>query len=160
MKPNTLPTQPTLDPIDQSIIRTLQADSRLSVRELAQRVHRSPTAVFERLRRLESTGIITGYTLTLNRELTGRGFAVFCNVKLKSINSAIHADFAAAMEQMPEVSECYNVSGTFDYLLKVKVPDMHTYRTFVTNRLGNLSMLDSVQSVFVMEQILHRPPAL
>lgn len=157
MKQNSTPA---LDATDLDIIRTLRADSRLSVRELSQRVHRSPTAVFERLRRLETSGVITGYTLTVDPELTGRGFAVFCNVKLKSINSTIHSDFATAVEQMPEVSECYNVSGTFDYLLKVEVPDMRAYRDFVTERLGSLSMLDSVQSVFVMQQILHRPPSL
>lgn len=83
----------------------------------------------------------------------GRGFTVFCNVRLRHINTQIHVDFAREVQAMPEVSECYNVSGEFDYMLKVQVPDMKSYRQFVTGRLGLLSMLDSVQSVFVMEDI-------
>lgn len=142
-----------LDPIDIAIINELQKDSRLSVRELASRVHRSATPVFERLKRLEADGIITGYTVRLNLDKIGRGFTVFCNVRLKHINTDIHVAFAQAVHGMEEVAECYNVSGAFDYMLKVQVPDMHTYRHFVTDKLGQLEMLDSVQSVFVMEDI-------
>ncbi len=83
----------------------------------------------------------------------GRGFTVFCNVRLSHINTQIHIDFAREVEAMPEVSECYNVSGEFDYMLKVQVPDMKSYRHFVTDRLGLLPMVDSVQSVFVMEDL-------
>lgn len=142
-----------LDTIDIAIINELQKDSRLSVRELASRVHRSATPVFERLKRLEADGIITGYTVRLNLDKIGRGFTVFCNVRLKHINTDIHVAFAQAVHEMAEVAECYNVSGAFDYMLKVQVPDMHTYRHFVTDKLGQLEMLDSVQSVFVMEDI-------
>lgn len=146
-----------LDSTDIDIIRQLQADSRLSVRELASRVHRSTTPVFERVRRLEADGVIKGYTVVLDNDKLGRGFTVFCNVRLRRINSEIHGDFAQAVGCMNEVSECYNVSGGFDYMLKVQVPDMKSYRKFVTDKLGRLDMLDSVQSVFVMEEILHRP---
>lgn len=149
-----------LDEVDLAIIRELQKDARLSVRELSSRVHRSSTAVFERLKRLETEGAITGYSVLLNREKIGRGFTVFCNVKLRRVNAAIHADFAQAVEAMPEVAGCYNVSGGFDYLLKVEVPDMPSYRKFVTERLGTLDILDAVQSVFVMEEVFNRPPAL
>lgn len=142
-----------LDETDYAIIRALTEDSRLSVRELATRVHRSATPVFERLKRMESEGIIKRYTIDVDPEALGRGFTVFCNVKLDRINSEIHYDFAGAVKEMPEVTECYNVSGSFDYMLKVEVPDMKSYRAFVTERLGRLSMLSSVQSVFVMEQI-------
>lgn len=142
-----------IDSVDVDIVRALQRNGRLSVRELAAEVHRSPTPVFERLRRLESEGVIKGYTALVDLEKVGRGFTVFCNVRLRHINTEIHLDFAREVKEMREVSECYNVSGEFDYLLKVQVPDMKSYRLFVTERLGRLSMLDSVQSVFVMEDI-------
>lgn len=142
-----------LDEIDRSILRELQSDSRLSVRELAHRVHRSATPVFERLRRLEAMGVIRGYTIDIDPDKIGRGFTVFCNVSLKHISTEIHEAFAAEVDAMPEVVGCYNVSGTFDYMLKVEVPDMKSYRRFVTERLGRLDMLDSVQSVFVMEVV-------
>lgn len=140
----------TLDTVDLEIINALRQNSRLSVRELAAKVHRSPTPVFERLKRLESDGIIRGYTVRLDDEKLGQGFTVFCNVKLRSINTESHQLFAAAVDALAEVAECYNVSGSFDYMLKVCVPDMPAYRTFVTDRLGSLPGVDSVQSVFVM----------
>lgn len=145
-----------LDDIDVAIINELQADSRLSLRELANRVHRSTTPVFERLRRLESDGIVKGYTISVDLEKIGRRFTVFCNVSLRHINTEIHEAFAHEVETMEEVSECYNVSGAFDYMLKVEVPDMKSYRKFVTEKLGRLDMLDSVQSVFVMETVKSR----
>lgn len=146
-----------LDEIDIAIINELQKDSRLSVRELASRVHRSTTPVFERLRRLESEGIIKSYTVRVDLDKVGRGFTVFCNVRLIHINTEIHTSFAQEVQKMPEVAECYNVSGAFDYMLKVQVPDMKSYRKFVTDKLGKLEMLDSVQSVFVMEDIKQTP---
>ena len=72
-----------LDATDNAILEALKADSRLSVRRLSETVHRSPTAVFERLRRLEDDGIIRGYTVKIDDEKLGRGFTVFCNVKLR-----------------------------------------------------------------------------
>lgn len=143
----------TLDEIDMAIISQLQKDSRLSVRELAQRVHRSPTPVFERVKRLENDGIIKAYTIKVNADRLGKGFTVFCNVRLKHINTEIHEAFASEVRHMDEVVECYNVSGAFDYMMKVQVPDMKNYRSFVTDKLGRLDMLDSVQSVFVMEEM-------
>lgn len=142
-----------LDETDLNILKELIKDSRLSVRELASRVHRSATPVFERLRRLENEGVIKQYSIVVDDDAIGRGFTVFCNVSLRHISSEIHREFADSVGGMQEVVECYNVSGAFDYMLKVQVPDMKAYRTFVTEKLGKLQVLDSVQSVFVMEEI-------
>lgn len=142
-----------LDDVDYSILRALKANARLSIRELAAKVHRSPTPVFERMRRLETEGVIKSYSAVIDMEKLGRGFVVFCNVSLKHINTSIHVDFARMVNEMPEVVECYNVSGSFDYMLKVQVPDMKAYRKFVTDILGNIDILESVHSVFVMETV-------
>ncbi len=142
-----------LDEIDIAILRALKAEGRLSVRELAAKVHRSPTPVFERMRRLENEGVIKSYSAIIDMDKLGRGFVVFCNVSLKQINTSIHVEFARMVNEMPEVVECYNVSGTYDYMLKVQVPDMKAYRKFVTDKLGSIDILDSVHSVFVMEAI-------
>lgn len=142
-----------IDETDLNILKELIQESRLSVRELSSRVHRSSTPVFERLRRLENEKIIKQYTIVVDEDAIGRGFTVFCNVSLKQISTEIHQEFAEAVAAMSEVVECYNVSGDFDYMLKVQVPDMKTYRKFVTDKLGRLMVLNSVQSVFVMEQI-------
>lgn len=142
-----------LDEIDNAIIDELQKDSRLSLRQLAAKVHRSTTPVYERLKALEREGVIVSYTIKLDLNKVGRGFVVFCNVSLKHINTEIHEEFARSVSEMSEVAECYNVSGAFDYMLKVQVPDMQSYRRFVTEKLGRLEMLESVQSVFVMDEI-------
>ncbi len=142
-----------LDDVDYSILRALKANARLSIRELAAKVHRSPTPVFERMRRLETEGVIKSYSAVIDMEKLGRGFVVFCNISLKHINTSIHVDFAKIVNEMPEVVECYNVSGSFDYMLKVQVPDMKAYRKFVTDILGNIDILESVHSVFVMETV-------
>lgn len=142
-----------LDEVDYSILRALKENARLSIRELASKVHRSPTPVFERMRRLETEGVIKSYSAVVDMEKLGRGFVVFCNVSLKHINTSIHVDFARLVNEMSEVVECYNVSGSYDYLLKVQVPDMKAYRKFVTDKLGNIEMLESVHSVFVMETV-------
>lgn len=146
-----------LDKTDIDIIKALSRDSRLSVRELASQVHRSSTPVFERLKRLEREGVIKAYTVLVDQEKIGRAFTVFCNVKLSHINTEIHDEFARKVAAMAEVTECYNVSGSFDYLLKVQVPDMKAYRSFVTDTLGCLPMVDSVQSVFAMDTIKMQP---
>lgn len=144
-----------LDEIDFAILKALKADGRLSVRELAAKVHRSPTPVFERMRRLENEGVIKSYSAIIDMDKLGRGFVVFCNVSLKQINTSIHSDFARMVNEMDEVVECYNVSGNYDYMLKVQVPDMKAYRKFVTDKLGSIDILDSVHSVFVMESVKH-----
>lgn len=152
--------KPIFDDTDAGILKALQDDSRLSVRQLSAKVHRSPAAVFERLRRLEKEGILKGYTITVDRERLGRDFTVFCNVKLRRISATIHEEFAREVSSMEEVTECYNVSGNYDYMLKVDVPDMHAYRSFVTDRLGNLEMLETVNSTFVMSTIKMVQPSL
>lgn len=149
-----------LDETDRKILMELQADSRLSVRQLAARVHRSSTPVHERLHRLEESGVIKAYTIEIDREKAGCGFTVFCNVKLSHINSEMHEAFATAVMDMAEVSECHNISGDYDYMLKVEVPDMKSYRRFVTETLGRLPMLDAVHSVFVMDTIKQLPPPI
>lgn len=142
-----------IDDTDRRILRALQDDGRLTVRQLAAKVHLTPTPVYERLRRLEASGLITGYHATLDSARLGMGFTVFCNVKLTQINAEIHRDFAQRVAAIAEVAECYNVSGTWDYLLKIRVPDMRAYRDLVTDTLGRLPYLSSLESVFVMDEV-------
>lgn len=149
-----------IDDTDRKILRELLADSRISVRQLAARVHRSSTPVHERLHRLEENGVIKNYTIEIDREKVGCGFTVFCNVKLKHINSESHEAFAAAMNDMGEVTECHNISGDFDYMLKIEVPDMKAYHRFVTDSLGRLPMVNSVHSTFVMNTIKKELPRI
>lgn len=142
-----------LDDIDIAILRILQEDSSLTIKELAARIHLSTTPTFERQKRLEREGYIKKYVAILDGEKLGRGFEVFCNVKLKHHNAVIAREFVSAIQSIPEVIDCYNISGEFDYLLHVYVPDMKYYRDFIINVLGNIDSMGSLQSIFVMEQV-------
>lgn len=142
-----------LDKTDLNILRTLQENARLTTKELAQRVNLSTTPVFERMKRLEREGYIKRYIAVLDAEKLNQGFVVFCNVKLRILNRDIAHDFVRVIQDIPEVTECYNISGNYDYLLKVHAPNMKYYQEFVINVLGTISALGSLESTFVMEEV-------
>ena len=146
-----------LDKTDIQILKVLQENGRITVKDLAQKVHLSPTPVFERMRRMETAGIIERYTTILNASKLGRGFVVFCSVKLRRMGKDIAHDFVNRIKDIPEVAECYNISGEFDYLLKIYAPDMQYYNEFIINVLGTIESLGSIQSSFVMNPVKTSP---
>lgn len=144
-----------LDKIDLMILRALQNDARLTNKELAAKVHLSTTPVFERVRRLENNGYIKKYLTIVDADKLNQGFVVFCNVKLRRVSQDIARKFAQTIRDIPEVTECYNISGNFDYLLKIHAPDMKYYQQFILNVIGQIESLGSLESVFVMDEIKH-----
>lgn len=142
-----------LDKTDLLILKALQENGRITIKDLALKVHLSPTPVFDRVRRLESSGIIERYTTVLNASKLGQGFIVFCSVRLRRMGKDIANDFVARIKDIPEVAECYNISGEFDYLLKIYAPDMQYYNEFCINILGTIESLGSLQSSFVMNPV-------
>lgn len=142
-----------LDATDLSILRALQQNARLTLKELAAAVNLSTTPVFERLKRLEASGCIRKYVAVLDAEKLGRGFTVFCSVKMHRLNKEIASEFTRTIRDIPEVTECYNISGSYDYLLKIHAPDMKYYQAFVLDVLGSIAHLGSVESTFVMDEI-------
>lgn len=144
-----------LDHVDIQMLRTLQENARLTVKELAAKVRLSSTPVFERLKRLEEGGYIKKYMAVLDAGKLDRGFVVFCNVKLRRMNRDIAGEFARIVQDIPEVTECYNISGGFDYLLKIHAPDMKHYQEFILNVLGTVESLGSIESMFVMDEVKH-----
>ena len=144
-----------LDAVDMEILRALQKNARLTTKELAAMVNLSTTPVFERVKRLEQRGYVKGYVAVLDAEKLGRGFVVFCSVKMRRIEREIAEDFARVVRSIPEVTECYNISGSYDYLLKIHAPNMKYYQEFVLNILGNIDHLGSLESTFVMDEIKH-----
>ena len=142
-----------LDNVDLQILRALQENARLTTKELAAKVNLSTTPVFERLKRLEKSGFICKYVAVLDAEKLGRGFTVFCSVKLKQMNRGVARDFISVIKDIPQVAECYNVSGEYDYLLKIQAPDMKYYDEFIINVLGTIDSIGSILSSFVMAEI-------
>ncbi len=143
------------DRIDLAILRTLQNDAKLTTKELAAAVHLTPTPVFERLKRLERQGVIKKYVAVLDAQKLNRAFVVFCSVKLSRMNHDIALDFTRRIHEIPEVTECYNISGDFDYLLKINVQDMAQYQQILLDKLGTIESLGSLKSSFVMDEVKH-----
>lgn len=144
-----------LDKVDLQILRTLQENARLTTKELAAQVSLSSTPVFERLKRLEREGYIKKYIAVLDADKLNQGFVVFCNVKLRRMNKDIAMEFTRIVQQIPEVTECYNISGSYDYLLKIHAPNMKYYQEFIINVLGTVDSLGSLESMFVMNEVKH-----
>ncbi|MBR6182833.1 MAG: Lrp/AsnC family transcriptional regulator [Prevotella sp.] len=142
-----------LDQIDLQILKTLQRNAKLTTKELADIVHLTPTPVFERQKRLERIGYIKKYVAILDPEKLDRGLLVFCKVKLKQINSEIANSFVRRIQYIPEVTECYNTSGTYDYLLKVRARDMKQYQEFLLTKLGDIDSVAAIESMFVMSEV-------
>ena len=142
-----------LDETDIKLLKILQKNSKFTVKELAQQVNLSASPVFERVKKLEQDGFIKNYIAVLDSEKLNKGFIVFCNVKLKQHDKNIGNQFVNDILSIDEVVECYNISGDFDFLLKVQVQDMKHYQDFVFNKLGSLESIGSTHSSFVMSEI-------
>ena len=143
----------TLDATDLQILKTLQKNAKLTTKELADAVNLTPTPVFERQKRLEKKGYIKKYVAVLDPEKLGQGLLVFCKVKLTQINHEIADAFTRQIMRIPEVTACYNTSGSYDYLLKVRARDMKQYQEFVLTKLGDIDSVGSIESTFVMSEV-------
>ena len=144
-----------LDKVDLQILRALQENARLTTKELATKVCLSSTPVFECLKRLETNGYIKKYIAVLDAEKLNQGFMVFCKIKMERMSYDIASEFSEVISNIPEVTECYNISGSFDYLLKIYASDMKHYQSFILNVLGRIEHLAALESVFVMDIIKH-----
>ena len=142
-----------LDAIDVQILKTLQKNAKLTTKELADAVHLTATPVFERLKRLARQGYIKKYVAILDPEKLNQGLLVFCKVKLSQINQESANAFTRRILRIPEVIECYNTSGAYDYLLKIRAADMRQYQEFVLNKLGDIDNISAIESTFVMSEV-------
>lgn len=143
-------TEARLDEKDIAILRLLQENAKMTVREIAAAVHLSTTPVHERIRRMEQSGVIRQYVTLVDHRRVGKGLMVICYVSLKEHNKKAGVHFIGAILKMNEVAECYNISGEFDFMLKVVVANMDTYYDFHVNKLSQIENVGHVQSIFVM----------
>ncbi len=141
---------PTLDKIDLAILRLLQENARATVKEIAEKVHLSTTPVHERIKRMEQTGVIKQYATLVDYTKVKKGLMVICYVSLKEHSKNAGLKFIKSINELKEVIECYNISGEFDFMLKVVEENMDSYYDFHVNRLSQIENMGNVQSVFVM----------
>ena len=141
-----------LDDIDRKILKILQRDSHLTVKELAARVHLSPSPVIERQNRLEREGYIERNMAVVNSHKVGNGIMVLCNIRLKQHTQDLIQEFMDVVQNIEEITECYNTSGDYDFLIKVYAHDMKRYQQFMLNTLGKIDCIGSLHSIFVIDE--------
>jgi DNA-binding Lrp family transcriptional regulator len=144
--------EPSLDRIDRSILRVLQADGRITNHALAARVHLSPSACLARVRRLERTGIILGYHARLDPFRVGIGLVLIVEVSLESNRPADVTRFEEAILAMPQVVEISDVSGDIDYVLKVVVADMPEWTRLAAELTGGGLGVHRVTTLVLMRK--------
>lgn len=139
-----------LDLKDIAILHLLQQNARMTVKEIAAKVHLSTTPVHERIKRMEQSGVIRQYATLLDHSKVNKGLMVICYVSLKEHNKTAGNRFIKTILALNEVTECYSISGEFDFMLKVVCADMNDYYDFHVNKLSQQENVGHVQSTFVM----------
>ena len=142
-----------LDRIDRSLLAKLQHDGRATISQLARDVNLTITPTLERVRRLENSGYIEGYFARLNPGKLGLGLLAYVEVSLDRTTPDAFERFKQVMLAHDEVMECHMVAGGFDYLLKVRVTDMESYRRFLGDRIASVRGVQQTHTYFVMEEV-------
>jgi Lrp/AsnC family leucine-responsive transcriptional regulator len=137
-----------IDEKDKLILKLLQTDADQTTKQIASKIKLSQTAVYERIRRLEREKIITSYAALLDLEKIDRAFTTFCMVKLINHTKKSLEHFEKDILTLDEITECYHISGEYDYLLKINVKNIKAYRQFMVNKLTTIPYIGSTQSAF------------
>ena len=140
----------SLDLTDKKILNLLQQNSKANIKEIALKIGLTQTPTYERIKRLEKSGVIKNYIAVLDKEKVGYTIEVFCQVTLLVHSKEMITRFENAINKIDEVMECFHVAGNYDYLLKIIVKDMNSYQAFLKNKLSVLDSVGNVQSTFVM----------
>jgi Lrp/AsnC family leucine-responsive transcriptional regulator len=140
----------SIDAIDIAILKLLQQNAKITVKEISDKVHLSTSPVHERIKRMEIAGIIKQYATLVDNTKVKKGLMVICYVSLRQHDKNAGTKFIKYMNELNEVIECYNISGEFDFMLKVVAENMDDYYNFHVNKLSQSDNIGHVQSVFVM----------
>lgn len=142
-----------IDSIDKKLLKLLQENSKQTTKELSLHLNLSVTAVYERIKKLEKAGIIKGYVAVIDKEKVDKAFLVFCQIKLVQHTKEYLTKFESEVMALSEVMECYHISGEYDYLLKILVKDMPSFREFMVTKLTTLQHIGSTQSSFSINEV-------
>ncbi len=157
LKYNILLEDYTMDRIDRNILEILQSNSHISNQELAEKVSLSPSPCLRRVNQLEESGYIRQYVALLNPEKIDLTLTIIILVGLSSHNPKIMSHFEKTMESLPEVMQCYLIAGqSADYMLRIVVPSLNEYQTFLLNKLTQIEGVNNVHSSFVVRNIVEK----
>mgnify|MGYP001110065315 FL=1 len=142
-----------LDNIDKKLINLLQKDSKQTTKQLSLQLNLSVTAVYERIKKLEKEKVIENYVAIINKNKIGKSFLVFCHIKLVQHAKEYVTTFEREVIELAEVSECFHVSGDYDYILKIYVENMEAYRDFMITKLTAIKYIGSTHSIFTIGNV-------
>ncbi|MPS66029.1 MULTISPECIES: Lrp/AsnC family transcriptional regulator [Chryseobacterium] len=141
------------DDFDKKLLIYLQEDAKQTTKELSYKLGLSVTAVYERIKKLEKLGVISKYVALLSRDKINRNFTVLCHVKLVQHKKEYVIEFEKEVVNLPEITECFHVSGDYDYILKINVKDMQDYRNFMLSKLTTIKHIASTHSSFMISEV-------
>ncbi|MCW3161191.1 Lrp/AsnC family transcriptional regulator [Chryseobacterium oryctis] len=141
------------DETDKNLLLFLQEDAKQTTKELSYKLGLSVTAVYERIKKLENSGVISKYVALLDKHKIERNFVVLCHVKLSQHKKEYVLQFEKEIMTLPEVTECFHVSGDYDYILKICLKDIADYRNFMVTKLTTLQHIASTHSSFMISEV-------
>lgn len=142
-----------LDDTDKQLLALLQKDSKTNVKELSAQLNLTKTPIYERIKRLEKSGVIDKYVAVLDTNVVKGNMFVFCSVSLDSQKLEEIETFSKCINEIPEVIECYLMGGANDFLLKVVVKDLQAYHQFSAGKLAALPFVSQIKSTFVLNEV-------
>ncbi|MBO6213868.1 Lrp/AsnC family transcriptional regulator, leucine-responsive regulatory protein [Algoriella xinjiangensis] len=141
------------DTLDQQLLMYLQENSKITYKELSDKLNLSSTAIHERIKKLEKAGIIEKYVALVNRRLINRELLVFSHIKLQQHSQENIRKFETEIQTLKEVQSCFHVSGDYDYIVKMSFENMDEYRNFMVNKLTTINVIGSTHSTFVIGDV-------
>ena len=142
-----------LDNTDKNILTLLQQNSKQTNKQISHQLNLSVTAVYERIKKLEKGGVIKTYTAIIDTDKVGKSFLIFCHVKLLQHSREFLSNIEKEILKLDEVSECFHVSGDYDYILKIYIEDMKAYREFMVSKLTTIKHIGSTHSTFTINEV-------
>lgn len=144
-----------LDQTDKAILNTIQENSRITIKEMAQQLNLSTTPIFERLKRLEKEAVIQKYVAIVDAKKIGKKLKVFVSISIVDHSKDAIEKFVKQIDTYSEVIECHHITGDSDFLLKVIVEDIEAYNTFITDKLSVVPNIGNVTSSFALSTRKH-----
>ena len=141
-----------LDHTDKEILKLLQKDASLTNKEISYKINKSIATIHERIRRLKEQGYIKRTVAILDRKKINKSLIAFSQVLLNDHAADTLYNFEKEVSKFPEVMECFQMTGTFDFLLRIATTDMDAYHDFYRNKLATLANITTVQSFFVLSE--------
>lgn len=143
------------DQLDRAVLEALQENGRISVADLGRKIHLSPPAVYQRIKRLERAGLIRGYVALLDREAAGYDVLCFIRLSVQPLNQEQMELLREMVRRQPEVLECYHIAGSHDILMKVAVPDHRALDKFINTQLMTLKGVDKIETSVALSEMKH-----